>query len=275
MSQKRAVTRVPSWVPWAALVVLAAAYLGAVAREDERLSVSPPGGWSPGTLLARILVEGLPAALVVFALGLVIAVVQQETREGAMTPRVRRLLFWTPRVATLLFAAFVGLFALDVFGAGYDLWGTLLALLLHLLPGFGLLAAVAVAWRWPWVGAAALAGWAAWYVATFRAFVLSVYVGLALLPLLLGVLFLLDWLFRSELRAGDGASDGRASLASERSGAWPVAGDVFTGLGRNAPPERRHPNRGFSLMCRSLAGPILHLPRSTCSTSSAGEGGGR
>jgi hypothetical protein len=221
MSQKRAVTRVPSWVPWAALVVLAAAYLGEVAREDERLSVSPPGGWSPETLLTQILVEGLPAALVVFALGLVIAVVQQETGEGAMTPRVRRLLFWTPRVATLLFAAFVGLFALDVFGAGYDLWGTLLALLLHLLPVFGLLAAVAVAWRWPWVGAAALTGWAAWYVATFRGFVLSVYVGLALLPFLLGVLFLLDWLFRSELRGGDGTSDGRAWPASDRArGRW-------------------------------------------------------
>jgi hypothetical protein len=44
-------------------------------------------------------------------------------------------------------------------------------------------------------------------MATFGGFALSVYVGLALLPFLLGVLFLLDRLFRAELRGGDGASD--------------------------------------------------------------------
>jgi hypothetical protein len=178
-------------------------------RQYAGIPISPPGGWTSERVLIQVLVDGVPAALALVALGLIVAVVQQEAQAGAMTPRVRRLLFWIPRAAALLFAAFVSLFALDVFGAGYDLWGTLLALVIHLIPVFVLLAAIATAWRWPWVGAAALIGWAAWYVATFRGFVLSVYVGLALLPLLLGVLFLLNWRYRVELR---GSSTGRGQV---------------------------------------------------------------
>jgi len=44
-------------------------------------------------------------------------------------------------------------------------------------------------------------GFAAWYLATFRAqFPASVYLMLTSLPFLLGVLFLLDWWYRETLR---------------------------------------------------------------------------
>jgi hypothetical protein len=36
----------------------------------------------------------------------------------AMNIPLKQLLFWTPRVLGILFAAFVSMFALDVFGKG-------------------------------------------------------------------------------------------------------------------------------------------------------------
>ncbi len=37
---------------------------------------------------------------------------------------MKQFLFWSPRVLTILFALFLSLFALDVFGEGYGFWAT-------------------------------------------------------------------------------------------------------------------------------------------------------
>ena len=63
------------------------------------------------------------------------------------------ILYWTPRVLSILFIAFLSLFALDAFGEGLGFWGTVLALTMHLVPSFILLAILILAWRWEWVGA--------------------------------------------------------------------------------------------------------------------------
>lgn len=114
-----------------------------------------------------------------------------------MKRNYQRWLIWTPRVLGLLFALFVSLFALDVFDAGYGLWGTLLALIIHLLPVFGLLIVLALAWRWPWIGVVGFAGFAAWYLLAFWGrFPWSVYLIMAGPPLLVGLLFGLAWFNR-------------------------------------------------------------------------------
>ena len=69
---------------------------------------------------------------------------------------VRRVLFWIPRIVGLLVAAFISLFALDVFGAGYSFWETLIALGMHLIPTAIIILVLAVAWRWEWVGSRSL-----------------------------------------------------------------------------------------------------------------------
>jgi hypothetical protein len=61
---------------------------------------------------------------------------------------LKRILVWTPRILGILFALFVSIFALDVFGAGYGFWETILALLIHLVPVSILLIGLAIAWRW-------------------------------------------------------------------------------------------------------------------------------
>lgn len=118
-----------------------------------------------------------------------------------MKPSLKRILVWMPRILGILFALFVSIFALDVFGAGYGFWETILALLIHLIPVFILLIGLAIAWRWAWVGAVIFLGFSAWYLVMFgERFPWSVYAIMAGPPLLVGLLFLINWLYRAELR---------------------------------------------------------------------------
>ena len=188
-------------LPWLAVAVLVALYAG----ETVRLARSEP--IPPAELPVMIAFQVVPLLLVVVPLGIAIAALEQRVVLGAVAPEARRLVGWTPRVALLLFAAFISLFALDVFGEGRGLWETAAALLMHLIPTLGLLLVAALAWRWPAVGAAALAAWSAWYLAAFCcAFSWTVYLGLAGGPLALGLLFAFDWaLGRASVEAAGAA----------------------------------------------------------------------
>ena len=69
-----------------------------------------------------------------------------------------KLLFWAPRALCIVFAIFLSLFALDVFGEGLGFWKSLVALIIHLSPAGIVLAVLLAAWRWEWLGTAAFAG---------------------------------------------------------------------------------------------------------------------
>ena len=71
-----------------------------------------------------------------------------------MTGVSKRLLFWTPRIISIVFIAFLSLFALDVFDGQQGFWQTMLAFVMHEIPALALLAVLVLAWRWEWVGAA-------------------------------------------------------------------------------------------------------------------------
>ena len=114
---------------------------------------------------------------------------------------VKRLLFWTPRILCILFAVFVSLFALDVFGEGYGLWGTMLALLMHLIPTGVILIVLAISWRWEWVGGVLFITLGVLYlVMAWGRFHWSTYLVISGPLFLVGVLFLINWLYRAELR---------------------------------------------------------------------------
>lgn len=126
-------------------------------------------------------------------------------KEVLMRQPFKQCLFWTPRVLGILFALFVSLFALDVFGQGYGFWGTLFALFMHLIPVYVLLIALAIGWRWEWAGALLFAGFSVWYLVTmWGPFpVVANLVGtipIAGPPLLVGLFFLLDWLYKPKLQ---------------------------------------------------------------------------
>lgn len=114
---------------------------------------------------------------------------------------LKRVLFWAPRVLGILFALFISLFALDVFGVGYGFWETILALLIHLVPVYLILVALAIAWRWERVGSILFVALGFLYIITaWGQFPWSVYLVVAGPAFLIGILFLVDWFYRTEMR---------------------------------------------------------------------------
>src|SRR5574341_672081 len=105
-------------------------------------------------------------------------------------------LFWTPRLVTILFIAFISLFALDVFSEGYGPWETMVALTMHLLPSIVLTIILILAWKWEWIGGIAylIAGFVLWVKAEpSGGLAWFLLVGM---PFLLGVLFTLGWIVK-------------------------------------------------------------------------------
>lgn len=100
----------------------------------------------------------LPVGITCLCLGLLLTVAKQEFLGGSMSKWVRCFVFWTPRMFGVVFALLVGVFALNVFGAGYDLWETTVALFMHLIPSLLIVAMIAVTWRWELIGGALLLG---------------------------------------------------------------------------------------------------------------------
>ena len=124
-----------------------------------------------------------------------------------MSNSSKRLLFWAPRIFSILFIVSLSLFALDVFNEGLGFWKTLLALAIHLIPSLVLIAALIVAWRWEWVGAAIYAGAGALYMVTLLPRRLPPppiklqWIAIIALPAFaIAALFLANWLKHNQLR---------------------------------------------------------------------------
>ena len=100
-----------------------------------------------------------------------------------------RALYWIPRVLGILFIVFVSLFALDIFGQGYNFWQMIIGLFMHLIPSFILILVLLVAWKKEILG-----GWI--YIALGLIFIAVargniIYSLPILLPIILiGILFL-------------------------------------------------------------------------------------
>lgn len=114
-----------------------------------------------------------------------------------MEEPLRRLLFWAPRILCLCFAAFISIFAVDVFGAQLGFWNTLLALLIHLIPTWIVLIVLALSWRRGWIAGVVFPSLGVLYLVTFWGkFHWSAYLVISGSLVLLGILFLVDWLSR-------------------------------------------------------------------------------
>jgi hypothetical protein len=125
-----------------------------------------------------------------------------------MTKFSKRMLFWTPRVLSILFIAFLSIFALDVFDGHHSFWETMLAFVIHQIPVFVLIAALILAWRWEWIGAAlyGVAGllhiaWVLFIQHHLPPFARPIAILTIAGPaLVIAWLFLANWLKRGELR---------------------------------------------------------------------------
>jgi hypothetical protein len=111
-----------------------------------------------------------------------------------MSVDLEKMLRWTPRVLGLLYAGFLSLFAMDVFGEGLPPLERIQALLTHLIPAGLILVVLAISWRWGWAAGILFLALGVWYVTTaWGRFPLSTYVVIAGPLILLGVLFEIEW----------------------------------------------------------------------------------
>jgi hypothetical protein len=119
-----------------------------------------------------------------------------------MSNKRNQVLFWTPRILSILYAVFISMFALDVFGGDDGFWETTLALLIHLIPVYGIIITLIIAWRWEWVGTVVFIVLAVLYVmwAWPRFHHWSVYVAIPGPLVVVGILFLYNWIHKKRLQ---------------------------------------------------------------------------
>ncbi|MCB0571349.1 MAG: hypothetical protein KDC66_16370 [Phaeodactylibacter sp.] len=111
--------------------------------------------------------------------------------------KTERFLYWAPRVLGILFAAFISLFALDVFNEGYTPLETAQALLIHLIPTALVALALVLAWKWEWVGLVLFMGLGLCYIImAWGKFPLSVFFVISGPLALIGLLFGAHWLLK-------------------------------------------------------------------------------
>jgi hypothetical protein len=105
----------------------------------------------------------------------------------------KRVLFWIPRILCLVFAAFISSFALHVFDERLGVSNTPLALLMHLIPTFLILACAGGFMAREWVGAVLFTALAPLYLILFWGrFHWSAYAAISGPLSLVGGLFLLN-----------------------------------------------------------------------------------
>ncbi len=112
-----------------------------------------------------------------------------------MTDISKTLLLCGPRIAGLVFAGFLTLFALDVFIRS-PFVAALPAFAIHLIPSLIVLTVVAIAWRFDWIGAASFIALAVVYAVIVGGRVdwIAAISG----PLvIIGLLFLASWRYRA------------------------------------------------------------------------------
>lgn len=115
------------------------------------------------------------------------------------------LVVWIPRVLGIAFAAFLALFALDVFGEPLAPLQKALALAIHLIPTWLVLAVVALAWRREWWGTLLYPALSLAHVAmSWRRFDWTAYVALDAPLVLLALMCWLVWQRRRRAAAARG-----------------------------------------------------------------------
>jgi len=118
-----------------------------------------------------------------------------------MSRSAARLLYWSPRILAIVFAAFISIFALDAFGENHGFWSTALAFSIHMVPTMIVVAILIAAWRWEWIGAVVYALLMALYLwcGLPRRPLLGVLM-IATPLLVIAGLFLADWIERAKIR---------------------------------------------------------------------------
>ncbi len=108
---------------------------------------------------------------------------------------------WTARIMGIAFAAFISIFAMDVFSEGYSFWRTIAALFMHLIPTFLIILVLIFSWRKEWIGGLAFLFLGTFYVFTNWGKIEWSGFAIVALPLFtLAILFFIGWYQRKHQR---------------------------------------------------------------------------
>ncbi len=117
-----------------------------------------------------------------------------------MSNSARSVVYWTPRILCIGFAAFLAIFAADVFEMDASPWQLALALGMHLIPSALVLLALAACWKHEWLGGVLFPALAVVHLTSkWGQLHWIAYAAIELPLLLLGGLFLMNWRARRQL----------------------------------------------------------------------------
>lgn len=123
--------------------------------------------------------------------------------------RINRIVYWTPRILSMVFILFLALFSLDVFEEKLDFWQTALALLMHNIPAIILAIILIISWKHEIVGGIAFIIAGLVYIAliiingfrfSFEWYQLVWTIQIAVPAFFIGILFLIGWKQREKIR---------------------------------------------------------------------------
>jgi hypothetical protein len=113
---------------------------------------------------------------------------------------IKKVIYWLPRILSIIFILFLMMFSLDIFDLELDIWGTIVGLFMHNIPALILLIVLIISWKREIVGGIVfiLAGIAYVFLTSFRSglpwhTVLSWSLIIAGPAFLIGILFLINW----------------------------------------------------------------------------------
>ena len=149
-------------------------------------------GWE---MLLNIPILSIPLVLIFGSVYVLLMGWHERSTLGNVSPRLAKIIHWTPRIAAILIILFMGLFSLDVFGTGASPLEVLGAFLMHNIPSIVMLVLLIFAWKRPVVGFVAFLVVSAAFIIFFvRDFYAVSNLLLFVLPLLLiASLFYADW----------------------------------------------------------------------------------
>ncbi len=122
-----------------------------------------------------------------------------------MKKKVRKFIYWTPRILSVIFILFLALMSLDIFDMKLGFWGTIVGLFMHNIPAIILLIVLLISWKYEIVGGIAfiLAGflYILFTLQNFEWFMLFWIIQISGIAFLIGILFLVNWFKKKITRA--------------------------------------------------------------------------
>jgi len=116
--------------------------------------------------------------------------------------KVSKFVYWTPRIASIVFLCFLALMSFDVFSLGLNFWQTLGAIVMHNMAVFILAIVLLIAWKYEIVGGIAFILGGLLYITQlvinavnngFEGYMISWAIQIAGVAFFIGILFLINW----------------------------------------------------------------------------------